>query len=163
MEITIRQVIDSDREPFVNFTVQLSRFNRSNHDNQCKYDNHELVIDLIRNKAEETFNNRSENTLILIAELEDKPVGYALGRIFEEDKTADNGTGRMGLFDELFVDGTVRGLGVGRKLLDEIIKWMKKKEISRIKLHAYSWNNNAKRLYKKNGFKEYAVSYETFI
>lgn len=100
---------------------------------------------------------------IFIAELEGKPVGYALGRIFEEDEAADNGTGRMGLFDELFVDASARGHGIGQKLLDETIKWMREKEINRVKLHAYSWNENAKILYEKNNFKEYAVAYEIFI
>jgi len=76
---------------------------------------------------------------------------------------ADNGTGRMGLFDELFVDAVARGLGVGQKLLDKTISWMKEKGINRIKLHAYSWNNQAKRLYEKKGFREYAVSYEIFM
>ena len=69
----------------------------------------------------------------------------------------------MGLFDELFVDAVARGLGVGQKLLDKTISWMKEKGINRIKLHAYSWNNQAKRLYEKKGFREYAVSYEIFM
>ena len=40
---------------------------------------------------------------------------------------------------------------------------MKENRISRVKLHAYSWNDNAKKLYERNGFREYAISYETFI
>jgi len=163
MKLEIRQAVDTDKSNFIDFSIKLSRFNRNNHNNECKYDNYELVIDSIKSKAEETFISRNEDTLILIAELEGKPVGYALGRIFEEDKSTDNGAGRIGLLDELFLDDTARGLGLGQKLIDEIIVWMKEKKINRIKLHAYSWNNNAKRLYERNGFKEYAVSYETFI
>jgi GNAT superfamily N-acetyltransferase len=163
MKIEIRRALDTDKSIFIDFAVKLSKFNRNNHTNECKYDNYESVIDSIKSKAEETFISRNEDTLILIAELEGKPVGYALGKIFKEDITADNGTGRMGLFDELFLDDTARGLGLGQKLIDETITWIKEKKINRIKLHAYSWNNNAKRLYERNGFKEYAVSYETFI
>lgn len=163
MKVKIRQAIDSDKNTFVDFTVKLSKFNRRNHKNECKYDNYESVLNSIRRKAEETFNNRNEDTLILIAELENKPVGYALGRIFQQEETADNGTGLMGLFDELFVDNIARGLGIGQNLLDEIIMWMQKKGINRVKLHAYFWNNNAKKIYERNGFQEYAVSYEMFI
>lgn len=163
MKVNIRQAVDDDEDIFVDFAVKLSKFNRNNHNSKCKYDNYEFIIDSIRRKAQETFTNRNEDILILIAELEGNPIGYALGRIFEEDETADNGTGRMGLFDELFVDDTARGLGLGQKLLDETINWMKENKINRIKLHAYSWNNNAKKLYERNGFREYAVSYETFI
>ncbi|MBC2580161.1 hypothetical protein [Clostridium sp. DJ247] len=93
MKVEIRQVVNSDKDIFIDFAVKLSKFNRNNHNNECKYDNYEFVIDSIKSKGEETFINRNEDTLILIAELEGKPVGYALGRIFEEDVTADNGTG----------------------------------------------------------------------
>ena len=95
--------------------------------------------------------------------MEENPVGYALGTIFQEAETADNGAGRIGLFDELFVEDIARGVGVGQKLLNETMKWMKENRISRVKLHAYSWNNNAKRLYERNGFSEYSVSYDIFI
>lgn len=163
MKVEIRKAVDGDRDIFIDFAVKLSNFNRNNHNSECKYDNYELVINSIIRNAQEKFDSRNEDTSILIAELEGKPVGYALGRIFEEDETADNGTGRMGLFDELFLDDTARGLGMGQKLFDETINWMKEKRINRIKLHAYFWNNNAKRLYERNGFREYAVSYEKFI
>lgn len=163
MKTNIRQAVDSDRDVFVDFTVKLSRFNRKNHSGECKYDDYEAVADAISRKAQETFDNRNEDTYILIAELEGKPVGYALGRIFEEDETADNGTGRMGLFDELFLEDEARGFGLGQKLLDEVTGWMKGNGIRRIKLHAYSWNDHAKRLYERSGFKEYAVSYQKFI
>lgn len=163
MRTEIRQATDRDKELFIDFTVKLSKFNRNNHNNECKYDNYEIVIDSIKRKAEETFVNRNEDTYILIAELEGNPVGYALGRIFEANTISDNGTGRMGLIDELFLDNSARGLGLGQKFIDQIINWMKEKKINRVKLHAYSWNCNAKRLYEKNGFTEYAVSYETFI
>ena len=162
MEVNIRRAVNSDKETFIDFAVKLSEYNRTNHKSECKYDNYEFVIDSIQRKASETFDNRNEDIFIFIAEFEGKPVGYALGRIFEED-SADNGTGRMGLFDELFVDDLARGLEVGQKLLDITISRMKEKGINRIKLHAYSWNNIARRLYEKNGFRDYAISYEIFL
>jgi GNAT superfamily N-acetyltransferase len=163
MQTSIRPALDSDKDSFIDFTVKLSKFNRNNHNSECKYDNYETIAELIKNKAEETFDNRNVNTLILIAELEGNPVGYALGRIYREDETADNGTGKIGLVDELFLEDIARGFGLGQRLLDETIKWIKQNNINRVKLHAYSWNSNAKKLYEKNGFKEYAVSYERFI
>ncbi|MEH7884226.1 GNAT family N-acetyltransferase [Bacillus sp. JJ1609] len=163
MKVEIRQAVDSDRDIFIEYAVKLSNFNRKNHNSECTYDNYEDVMHSIKRNALETFNNRNEDTLILIAELEGTPVGYALGRIFEENEAADNGTGRMGLFDELFLDDAARGHGLGQRLLDETVNWMKERGINRIKLHAYSWNDHAKKLYARNGFKEYAVSYETFI
>jgi len=46
-------------------------------------------------------------------------IGYALGKIYEENLGADNGTGQIGLFDELYLNSEARGHGVGQKLLDE--------------------------------------------
>jgi len=163
MEVNIRKAVESDKNIIIDYAVKLSTFNRNNHNSQCKYDDYKSVIKSIQKNTEETFNNINENIIILIAELEGNPVGYVLGRIFEENETSDNGTGRIGLLDELFVNDTARGFGLGQKLIDETIMWMKEKKIKRIKLHAYSWNNNAKRLYERNGFSEYAVSYETFV
>lgn len=163
MEIGVRNATDDDINIFIDFSVNLSRFNRSKHKMECKYDDYELVLKSIRNNAEGIFKNRNKDTLIIIAEIDREPVGYALGKIFEEEKTVDNGTGKIGLFDELYVDDRARGFGIGKKLIKEVIYWMKEKGIHRIKLHVYSWNNNAKTLYEKYGFKEYAVSYEKFI
>lgn len=163
VDIKIRQATESDKEIFSEFAVRLSEFNRSNHDSKCKYDDYEAVVCAIKENSLITFENRNDDILILMAELDGRPVGYALGRIFEEAGTADNGTGRMGLFDELFLDDAARGYGIGQRLLDEIISWLKGRGINRVKLHAYSWNSNAKKLYEKNGFKEYAVSYEKYL
>ena len=52
----------------------------------------------------------------MIADCDDQAVGYVVGIIFKADETADNGTGIMGLLDELFVDDVARGFGIGNKL-----------------------------------------------
>jgi ribosomal protein S18 acetylase RimI-like enzyme len=159
----IRTPIDNDREAFVEMAVKLGQFNRNNHSEECKKDDFNVVIDSLEKKAHDTFTNMNDDTLILIAELNEKPIGYVLGRIYEEDSTSDNGTGRIGLIDQLYLENSARGLGLGQKLIDESLAWMKERGINRVKLHAYSWNNHAKKLYEKNGFNEYAVSYEKFI
>lgn len=153
MNLIIRKAIDKDIYLFVDFTLKLSEFNRNNHNSECKYDAYDIVRCSIQEKALKTFENRSANTIILFAELDNKPIGYVLGNILKEDNTSDNGTGDIGLLDELYVEDLARGLGIGRKLIDEVCKWMKEKEVSRIKLHAYSWNHNAKALYEKHGLK----------
>lgn len=56
-----------------------------------------------------------------------------------------------------------RGLGLGKKLMDEVMAWFKHKGIDRVKLHAYAWNTKARSIYEEYGFNEYAISYEKFI
>lgn len=163
MKVKIRQADTRDQDIFIDFSVKLSQFNRSNHNDENKMDNYDAVVEAIRKKAKATCSNVNEDTLILIAESDGIPVGYALARIFEEDATADNGTGRVGLIDEIFVEDSARGLGLGRRLLEETIIWLKDRKINRIKLHAYSWNAGARKLYERYGFREYAVAYELFV
>ncbi len=163
MDIMIRRALDKDKSNYIEFAMKLSEFNRSNHKAECKYDNYEMVLGAIKKKSEKIFDNRNEDRLILIALIKNKAVGYAMAKIYEEEMVADNGTGRVGLFDELYVDDSERGFGIGKRLLDEVMNWFKGKDIKRVKLHAYSWNEKAKKLYEDNGFAEYAVSYEKFI
>lgn len=161
--ITIRQAECSDLEVFIEFSLKLARYNRNKHSETCKYDDFNQVLQAIKNKAESTFNNREDSTLVLFAELDKEPVGYALGRIVQEEETADNGTGKVGLFDELYVDEAARGIKLGQLLTEGVMTWMKSKGINRVKLHAYSWNTAARKLYERNGFMEYASSFEKFI
>lgn len=163
MTVFIRQARENDQYDFIELSGKLSRFNRERHVNACKTDDFRKVSKAIRARAEKTFLQRSDDILILMAEVEKKNCGYALARIIHENPWEDNGTGKMGLFDELYVDKSARGLGLGQKLIDEVMIWMKQREIVRVKLHAYSWNAHAIKIYESNGFREYAVSYEKFI
>jgi ribosomal protein S18 acetylase RimI-like enzyme len=162
-EISIRQAVDSDLENFIEFSLKLARYNRSKHSEACKYDDFEQVLCAVKAKAENLFKNRGNGIMILIAELDHKPVGYALGRIVHEEKTADNGTGKTGLFDELFVDEVARGFKLGQQLTDGIMTWMNANGLTRVKLHAWSWNTTAIALYERNGFIKYASSFEKYI
>lgn len=163
MKTEVSPATDGDKETFVAFAVKLSQFNRENHEAKSKYDDYGAVLLAIKDHAEKTFVNRSENDFILIARVGDVPVGYVLGRIYDEDPKADNGTGRVGLLDELYLEDSARGLGLGRRLIEETMDWMKENGITRVKLHAYTWNKKAVRLYEHYGFQEYAVSYEAYI
>jgi ribosomal protein S18 acetylase RimI-like enzyme len=163
MKPTIRIANDGDINAFVNLSLKLSMFNRENHRDECKTDDYTQVQQAIRQRAESIFKERDTNILILIATKEEKVCGYALARIVSGEPYEDNGTGAMGLFDELYIDDSLRGMGLGQRMIDEVMNWMKQKSISRVKLHAYSWNTNAREIYQKNGFREYAVSFEKFI
>jgi GNAT superfamily N-acetyltransferase len=74
-----------------------------------------------------------------------------------------NGTGRYGLVDDLFLTEESRGLGLGKKLMEELHIWFRQNDIHRVKLHAYAWNQDAIKLYERNGFTPYVISLEKFI
>ena len=162
--ITLREARENDKEIFVELTSALSRFNRQHHDEKSTYDDYSQVLEAIKSHALKTFENRDDGrTHIILAENHQDIVGYGLARVYDEDATADNGTGQIGLIDELFVSASVRGKGIGYMLLDDCMEWLKKTNIQRVKLHAYSWNDSAKCIYERKGFKAYAISYEKWL
>lgn len=100
MPVLIRSVQDRDKNGFIELSVKLSLVNRNHHANVCKTDDFQNVLEAIREKAEQTFLQRNDDILILMAEVDGNVCGYDLGRIINEEPCVENGTGRMGLFDE---------------------------------------------------------------
>ncbi|MEX2803919.1 GNAT family N-acetyltransferase [Streptococcus sp. H31] len=164
MSVKIREICENDKEIFLELTSDLSRFNRQRHGEKSKHDDYSHVLENIKRRALETFENKDDGfTYIILAEYHQAVVGYGLARIYDEEATADNGTGKTGLIDELFVAESVRGQGIGQMLLNACINWLKASGIRRVKLHAYSWNDGAKYIYERNGFTAYALSYEKWL
>ena len=163
MDICIRQAEDCDIEHVVSLCGKQCAFNRGNHSEACKYDEYEPVLQATLEKMRYAFLNRDENALFLLAEGDGAPFAYVYARIYEECPTADDGGGRMGILEKLFLAEEARGSGLGQRLLDETMDWFLAKGMRRVRIHAYSWNQRARGLYEKNGFREYAVSFEKFI
>ncbi len=102
MNWIIREAREEDREAFVSLSLELARFNRSNHDPRCTFDDFGEVLRIQEREALETFEARGENRKILLAELEGRIVGYALGKVIEAEEAADNGGGESGFWINLF-------------------------------------------------------------
>ena len=60
----------------------------------------------------------------------------------------------------MFVLDGSRGKNVGGKLVDEFIKWVKLKEVSKITVTASAKNVKVIGFYKKLGFEEYDLKLE---
>ena len=90
------------------------------------------------------FDGQDTNAIHVLAQMDGKYVG----------------TGRMlmdGHIGRLAVLKSVRGRGLGKKLMDALIDQAKKKNINRVYLGA---QKHAVGFYKKIGFSEYGDSYE---
>lgn len=163
LSIVIRRAVEGDKSAFVEMTLKLTEFNRENHDSKVKYDDFGAVLSAVAKQAEQEYERRKDDSFIVFAVKDNKPVGFASAQVYVSECTADNGTGKMGLFDKLYVDPSARGLGIGKELAEAIMGWFHDNGISRVKLHAYSWNTQARRLYEKLGFAEYLVSFERIL
>lgn len=157
MNVLIREASNDDEENFVRLSLALSVFNRNHHPQTDCFDE---VLHARAGRAVGMLRSRNLNQLILIAVIGAECVGYALANVLYPDPTSDNGTELCGLLDELYIDDTVRGNGLGKRLMFACFDWMKRKGARKVKLHMYQWNDHARRLYEKAGFVSYAVSFE---
>ncbi|KHE72075.1 GNAT family N-acetyltransferase [Halobacillus sp. BBL2006] len=79
--------------------------------------------------ADRFIANRNDEKL-LVAEVEDKVVGYIWGTIHEHTDGSS-----YGLVEELFVDEFYRREGIGTELCRQLIEWMNKRELTSIQMH----------------------------
>jgi ribosomal protein S18 acetylase RimI-like enzyme len=86
----------------------------------------------------------------LIAEDDGAPVGYALANVVPQTPV------RGHLYD-LYVNGEVRGRGVGRELIATVAERLKGHGVSHLSLDVALTNDSARRLYERLGFRSYDV------
>ena len=83
--------------------------------------------------------------VMLVAEVEGRPVGLAFG-LFDKERVK---TGHVG---GMWVEPAARGRGAGHALLDSAIAWARSRELDRLELWVTEGNGPAIRLYERFGF-----------
>ena len=128
-------------------------------------DHDNIVLDKNKNLAEiiqkkdnidhiiETYMSdclHKRNDLILLAEIDKKPIGYIHAVIRNE--IAIYKIKKLGHIAELFVKREFRKSGIAGKLLNETLKWFKIKNAGYAMINVYSENGKAHNIYKNWGF-----------
>jgi ribosomal protein S18 acetylase RimI-like enzyme len=136
------------------------------------------------------YNNRlkqeykgSKNELILVAYLDQKPIGFAYGIVTEVTKDnlmtkpswAENLSGigfypndydvpkTVGIFKLLYVKKKYRGYHIGKKLSDDIMTWFLSKNTQDLWVYVANGNEKVCELYEKLGFHFSHSVYDGFI
>lgn len=81
---------------------------------------------------------------LIVAEIDGKIVGTVAYQRFDEE-TAE--------IKRLYVDSSCRGMGVAKKLFDDILDRIRKQGYSKLYLETWEKLASARRFYEKNGFK----------
>lgn len=103
---------------------------------------------------------RKRNVIFLVAENNNKVVGFVLGKV---SKQVWWNRRPVGFIDDVVVDSNYRGQGIGQMLLLEFEKIAKSQGAFYIRLLAFPNNLPAVNFYKKDGFSEYSVYYQKEI
>ena len=98
----------------------------------------------------------SPDSLVLVAERAtgDTPatvIGYVYAGI--EPLSWKELRGESGFVHDLLVSDEARAFGVGQRLLDAAMAWLKERGVPRVMLWAAAPNSGAQRLFMRNGFR----------
>jgi len=97
----------------------------------------------------------STRVLLLVAEDRCKIVGCCFGEIRKNETWSTfKHSGYIGM---MFVDEKYRGKGLGKLLMNGVIKWLAKNKIKDIRLKVYNKNVEAIKCYQNCGFKDHIL------
>ncbi|MBT3582482.1 GNAT family N-acetyltransferase [Candidatus Woesearchaeota archaeon] len=94
-----------------------------------------------------------DDCFAIVAIDSDKIIGYLAGSISKPEFY--RAVSKLAEMDNMIVLPEYRNKGIGTKLINEFIKWCKKKKVERATVTASYQNKLAINFYKKNNFKEY--------
>jgi ribosomal protein S18 acetylase RimI-like enzyme len=153
LEFTIRAYKDSDVEVVYDLFRQLDDYHAGRYPQQFIFLDEPASREFSRIRMEKMPD-------ILVAETKGKVIGFIQLVIAETRDIPVNRKKRFVLIENISVDKSHRGKGVGKALVENAKDWAYQKGILCMRVGAYATNEPAVGLYKKAGFKELTVNME---
>ncbi len=94
-----------------------------------------------------------------LALMDGKEVGYLIG-VIKKEVPKSRTIKKRAVLDNMFVLEKYRNQGVGMKLAQEFLKWVKENEVDNIRVTAFVGNYRALEFYRELGFKDYNLTLE---
>lgn len=98
---------------------------------------------------------KKTNRAILVAEEDKKMVGMILGQFYKPLRISKYT--KKGYISNLFVLKSYRNKGIGKKLIQSLMKWLRDNNVHNISLEIHKDNKAAQVIYHKLGFKDYTI------
>jgi ribosomal protein S18 acetylase RimI-like enzyme len=95
----------------------------------------------------------SKNKLLLVAEEDNKIIGFALGELGYRPPVF--AIRKIGFISDVFVDKDFRKSGIGKIFLNELCQWFKKNGLRYIELTVHVKNEIGIKVWTKYGFETY--------
>ena len=156
--ITYRKAEEKDRGDFLKLEKAFCEFyDKKGFDQQLKPLSFNEIPESFFIKSFEGLMSTKES-LFLLAENEDKIIGYIfieINDVFDKDIHTVK---KVGHIDSIFVDEEYRGQGIGGEFIKRSIEWIKSKGVNLCTLGVVIENDTAINLYKNFGFKISRVS-----
>ena len=111
---------------------------------------------------EERFEEHLKNRELYVAKIEGNPVGYALLRMYSNNRPG-HVPRKMMLIDELCVHEACRGHGIGREMMEDIHALARAFGCTDFKIGVYPQNEGAIRFYESCGFAIRSIDMQTKV
>ena len=116
----------------------------------AKFDSHLIKNWPLSDEGAIYFKNAILNSFVIVAEIDNKVVGYLLG----EESSIPYYDFKIAELCNMCIDENYRGRGIGNALYQEFENYFKERGITRFIVTASFKNENAKAFYRKMGFEE---------
>lgn len=136
-------------------TEKLVKMNAHLFDYHAKFDKYYRL----GKETEKDYRKHLKNVIstrkyrILIAEENEKPVGFLAGRI--EKPRAYAKPKKIGVISSAFILPKYRRMGVGKLMFNDFLEWCRKNKVKNIELSVDSRNEIGNGAWKKFGFKDF--------
>ena len=97
---------------------------------------------------------RKKNSSVFIAE-DKKPIGIIIATYFKPLRISK--FARKGYVSNLYIKKSYRNKGIGKKLLNISLKWLKQNKVKYISLEIHLENKKALKFYRNLGFNDYTL------
>lgn len=98
------------------------------------------------------------DSYLVVAESSGEVIGSGYGQLRESKSCFD--TGKLCYLGFVFVDDSCRGLGVAKRIIDDVCNWSEGRGVTYFLLEVYSENKTAVHAYEKLGFESLSVTME---
>jgi ribosomal protein S18 acetylase RimI-like enzyme len=145
MDIVLRRATESDIEIVQAFGAKLLNYERENYDPSLDKDW------AFSDEAKGKYLAAIKEKYVLIAEAGGRPAGFLIGGIMPV-KPGDARPIKQAYLNNIYVDESQRGAGIGERLVEEFKTYCKNEGVSRIGVSVLAANETANRFYNKVGF-----------
>lgn len=99
-----------------------------------------------------------EESMALVAETEDKTVGYIVASI--KDAEVYRKMDKIAEIESMYILPEYRSNGIGSEFVQKFFTWAEDRDVDRLRVEATSQNTDGISFYRENGFEDYSLTLE---
>jgi ribosomal protein S18 acetylase RimI-like enzyme len=151
MEINIEEAKKNEMSSVLSLMTELSDYHKKIDPKYYKSGKEREESD--KKRLIEYFSKKRKNQKILVAKVKNKIVGFLIGGIQKSHSYCKEN--KIGVIHRVYVKENFRKRGIGKLLIEELLKWLKKRKVKFVEVEVDSRNKIGIEAYKKYGFFEF--------